>query len=309
MIEDEYQEVAADLFVALCCCTMPPNKFGGYEFHECGQNTEGVSIPHNLSQAPNLRQVMALVMALFFSINAYTQTAHKNLRQGDGAYKIKEYKAAEGHYRDAQAAERSYKGSFNLGNSVYMQQRYDEALEMYDNVGQRAADSDLRAKAYYNQGNAQMYKQDFEKAVEAYKNSLRNNPNDAETKKNLAFAKKMLEKKQQQQQKNQQNNQQQQQQNQDNKQNQQQQNQQQNQDNKNKQPQNKQNQPPQNNQNNQQQQNQQQNQDKNPQNPQPNKVNKDNIERQLQIMDDEDRKVQQRLKKGKGKPTHSSKDW
>jgi Ca-activated chloride channel homolog len=256
------------------------------------QNTEGVAL-------------YTLLITLFFSINnTKAQSAHKYLRQGDGAYKIKDYKKAEGHYRDAQAAERSYKGSYNLGNSVYMQQRYDDALEMYEGVATRVADSDLKAKAHYNQGNAHMYKQDFQKAVDAYKNSLRNNPNDIDAKKNLAFAKKMLEKQQQQQknqQKNQNKQQQQQNQNQDNKDNQQQQNQgnppqnQQNQDKQNN------NSPPQN--QNQDKQNQQQ------QNPQPNKVNKDNLERQLQIMDEEDRKVQQRLKKGKGKPTASSKDW
>jgi Ca-activated chloride channel homolog len=256
------------------------------------QNTEGVAI-------------YALVIALFFFIqNTQAQSGHKHLRQGDGAYKIKDYKKAEGHYRDAQAAERSYKGSYNLGNSVYMQQRYDEAAEMYEGVATRAADSDLKAKAHYNQGNAHMYKQDFQKAVDAYKNSLRTNPNDMEAKKNLAFAKKMLEK-QQQQQKNQQQNQ-----------NNQQQQQQQNQDKQDNQQQQNQGNPPQNQPNQQQQNNnpqpQNQNQDKQnqqPQNQQPNKVNKDNLERQLQIMDEEDRKVQQRLKKGKGKPAASSKDW
>ena len=256
------------------------------------QNTEGVAL-------------CVLIITLFFSINSTNaQSAHKYLKQGNGAYKIKDYKKAEGHYRDAQAAERSYKGSYNLGNSVYMQQRYDDALEMFEGVATRAADGDLKAKAHYNQGNAHMYKQDFQKAVEAYKNSLRTNPSDMEAKKNLAFAKKMLDKQQQQQsnqQQNQNNQQQQQNQNQDKQDNLQQQNQ-------GNKPQNQQNQEAQNNNPPPQNQNQDK-QNQQPQNPQPNKVNKDNLERQLQIMDDEDRKVQQRLKKGKGKPTASLKDW
>ena len=65
----------------------------------------------------------------------------------------------------------------------------------------------------------------------------------------------------------------------------------------------------------QQQQNQQQNTepDKQPeQNPQQQSqqdLKKEEAKRMLQIMDDEERKVQQRLKKGKQKPSRSSKDW
>jgi Ca-activated chloride channel homolog len=253
---------------------------------------------HTLGKLCKFPELLTFVF-LFLNLQSSAQSAHKHLRQGDGAYKAKEYNIAEGHYRDAQAAERSYKGSYNLGNTVYMQKRYDDALEMYGNVGERAPSADLRAKAYYNQGNTYMYKQDFEKAVDAYKNSLRNNPRDMEAKKNLAFAQKMLEKQQQQNKEQNKNNQQQQ-----NQQNQQQQNNQENKDKNN--PQNQQQQQQQNPQNNEQK--QQQNQ---PQNQQQNKVNKENLERQLQIMDEEDRKVQQRLKKGKdkGKPVPSSKDW
>jgi Ca-activated chloride channel homolog len=232
----------------------------------------------------------------------HAQSAHKHLREGDGLYLRKNYKQAELSYRNAQEAERSYKGSFNLGNSLYMQQRHDDALQIYDDVAKRAIDNDMRSQAYYNQGNTHIQKSEYDKAVESYKQSLRLNPNDEDAKKNLAFAKKM-QKEQQKNQKNQDKNQQQQPQNQpqnqDKNQQQQPQNQPQNQD-------KNQPQPPQ---------NQPQNQDKNEENnqkqpqQQPN-MSKENAERLLQIMDNEDQKVQQRLKKGKpSKKTRSNKDW
>jgi Ca-activated chloride channel homolog len=228
----------------------------------------------------------------------FSQSAHKHLREGDAAYLRKNYKKAELDYRNAQEAERSYKGSFNLGNSLYMQQRHDDALQIYADVAKRGIDNDMRSQAFYNQGNTHIIKNEYDKAIDAYKQSLRLNPNDEDAKKNLAFAKKM-QKKQQQQQQNQDKNQQ-----------QPPQNQPQNED-KNQQPQ------PQNQDKNQQQQpppNQPQNQDKNqqqqPQNQQPQNMSKDNAERLLQIMDNEDQKVQQRLKKGKpSKKKPSTKDW
>ena len=249
-----------------------------------------------------IRNHFAFITLYFLGIlttnAAYAQSAHKHLREGDGAYLRKNYKQAELSYRNAQEAERSYKGSFNLGNALYMQQRHDDALQIYEDVAKRAIDNDMRSQAYYNQGNTHIQKSEYDKAIESYKQSLRLNPNDEDAKKNLAFAKKM----QTEQQKNQQNqdkNQQQQPQNQDKNQQQPPQNQPQNQD-----------------KNQQQQQNQPQNQDKNEQNNQqqtpqnqPN-MSKENAERLLQIMDNEDQKVQQRLKKGKpSKKTRSTKDW
>ncbi|HAV54019.1 MAG TPA: hypothetical protein DCX41_03680, partial [Aequorivita sp.] len=43
-------------------------------------------------------------------------------------------------------------------------------------------------------GNTYMNEKKYTEAVEAYKNALRNNPNDDETRYNLALAKDMLEK-------------------------------------------------------------------------------------------------------------------
>ena len=238
-------------------------------------------------------------LGISFSTLSFSQSAHKHLREGDAAYLKKNYKKAELNYRNAQEAERSYKGSFNLGNSLYMQQRHDDALQIYEDVAKRATNSDMRSQAFYNQGNTHILKSEYDKAIDAYKQTLRLNPKDEDAKKNLAFAKKLQKQQQKQQQnqdKNQQQQQQQQQQDQDKNQQQQQQ-QQQNQD-------KNQQQPPQ---------NQPQNQDKNnqqQQQPQPQNMSKDNAERLLQIMDNEDQKVQQRLKKGKpSKKTPSSKDW
>ena len=181
------------------------------------------------------------------------------------------------------------------------QQRHEDALQIYDGVANRSPDNDMRAGAFYNKGNTHIIKNEYDKAIEAYKQSLRLNPNDVDAKKNLAFAKKM-QKEQEKKDKNQDKNKQQQQ-NQDK-------NQQQNQDKNQQQQQNQdKNQEKNQDKNNPQQQNQDKNSQQTQQQQAP-KLTEDNAERLMKIMDNEDQKVQQRLRKGKGqKKTPSAKDW
>jgi Ca-activated chloride channel homolog len=233
----------------------------------------------------------------------FAQTAHQHARQADKDFAAERYKEAELSYRKAQEQKANDQTAFNLGNSLYKQKRHDEALEHYNRVTEKTTDKALKANSLYNQGNAQFYKKDYQKAVDAYKESLRLNPNDWEAKKNLAVAKRHLdkqkeeEKKKQEQQKNQKN-----------------QNQQQNKDQQNQNQQDQQNQQNQNNQQQQQPQNGDKNQPQQPQNGQnqqasPQDLKKGDAKRMLQIMDDEERKVQQRLQKGKPTQSRPTKDW
>jgi tetratricopeptide (TPR) repeat protein len=59
-----------------------------------------------------------------------------------------------------------------------------------------------KAVTYHNMGNVHLQEKNFEKAIEAYKSSLRANPLDDETRYNLAFAQKMLQKQKEEQEKN-----------------------------------------------------------------------------------------------------------
>ncbi len=246
----------------------------------------------------------SLVVFIFILIKTttFSQTAHKMLRNGDAAYRNEDYKTAEENYRKSLETQASSKGNFNLGNSIFKQQRFDDAIKQYDGIANNSSDNLLKASALYNKGNAHFWKKEYDKSVEAYKEALRLNPKDEDAKTNLAKAKRMLIEQQKQQQKQQ--NQQNQQQNQKDKKDEQKKNEQQNeQQNQEQQPQD------------QKQQNQQQNKepDKQPQQNQQQQpqqdLKKEEAKRMLQIMDDEERKVQQRLKKGKQKPARSSKDW
>lgn len=116
-----------------------------------------------------------------------------------------DFVTAEADYRRAiSKSNKNAAARFNLGNAYYNRESYGEAFGRYKQAGEVAEDKGEKHKAFHNMGNVFMKQKDYKQAVEAYKQALRKNPNDDETRYNLALAKKMLEK-QQDEQKNDQN--------------------------------------------------------------------------------------------------------
>lgn len=222
---------------------------------------------------------IVLIMLLLSANISCAQTVHKFLRKADGFYEKGNFTMAEENYRKALEKQPTDKGNFNLGNAIYQQQRFDDAITQYSALAAKSKDKTLKAHSLYNKGNAHYVKKEYEQAVNAYKESLRLNPKDDDAKINLAKARKMMEEQQKQQQ---------------------QQNQDKKNDKKDKQKQN---------QNQQQDQQQDQQPQKNKKQQSQQDLKKEDAKRMLQVMDDEERKVQQRMKKGDPKPARSPKDW
>lgn len=115
-------------------------------------------------------------------------------RQGNKAYEKADYAGSEVKYRKALTENNAlYEANFNVGDAVYKQQRYDEAVKIFTRT---AADTtctdDNRAASLFNKGNALFKQRKFEEAAEAYKESLRIKPDDKDCKFNLAYAQKMI---------------------------------------------------------------------------------------------------------------------
>ena len=87
--------------------------------------------------------------------------------------------------------------TFNLGDAVYQQKRYDEAAKQFQLSAQTNPDKSVKAKAYHNLGNTFLEQKKYEDAAKAYKNALKENSKDADTKYNLAYANAMLKQQQQ----------------------------------------------------------------------------------------------------------------
>ncbi|NAY91826.1 tetratricopeptide repeat protein [Muricauda sp. JGD-17] len=108
-----------------------------------------------------------------------------------------DFTSAEATYRKAiSKSKQNAVAPFNLGNAYYNRESYGEAFGRFKQAGEVAEEKPEKHKAYHNMGNVFMKNKEYLKAVEAYKEALRNNPNDDETRYNLALAKKMLEKEQ-----------------------------------------------------------------------------------------------------------------
>ena len=120
------------------------------------------------------------------------------LRKGNDLFKEHKYVDAEVKYRKALKQNPNYENAaYNLGNSVYEQNRFKEALPQYEFVAKSTKDKETKAQSFHNIGNSTMKLKQYDKAVAAFKNSLRLNPKDEETRYNLALAQKLLKDQQQ----------------------------------------------------------------------------------------------------------------
>ena len=119
------------------------------------------------------------------------------VREGNRQYKAEKAVDAETSYRRAlDVDDKSDLATFNLGNALYRQQKYEEAGREFEKAASGTTDKMGKARAYHNLGNAYLQQQKLKEGIEAYKQALRNNPNDADTKYNLSYALNMLKQQQ-----------------------------------------------------------------------------------------------------------------
>ncbi len=121
--------------------------------------------------------------------------ARSLLREGNELYQQEKYTDASVLFKKALEKNASYKkASYNLGNALYQQKNFKEAIPQYEVSAKNTKDKFTKAESFHNIGNTAMEQKQYQQAVDAYKNSLRNNPNDDETRYNLAVAKELLKK-------------------------------------------------------------------------------------------------------------------
>ena len=146
---------------------------------------------------------IVLLMAIVVSVPASAQQERKYIRKGNSYYEkslgdsgyvdtIRMQKAELAYRKVLDEDIDSYEGGFNLGASLYKQKKFAEATDQYKIIASKENDKEKLAKAYHNLGNSLLMDGKLEESIEAYKNGLRNNPQDTATKYNLAVAQKLL---------------------------------------------------------------------------------------------------------------------
>ena len=226
------------------------------------------------------------------------QSDRTEVRAGNKDFKKGLFREAEIDYKRALIVDSaSVTAKYNLGNTLYKAESYNEAELYFKDLGDTLKNlSSSKASDYFhNSGNIALKQKKYQEAVEAFKESLRLEPDNFETKSNLAYAQKMLKDQQQNQQSQ---NQQQQQQDQNQDQNQQNQDQNQNDD--------QQNDQNQNNDQNRQNQDQQQQPQNQPQ------ISPQAAQQMLQAIEDKEKQTQDKVKKAKAlkeKSKEKEKNW
>ena len=143
-----------------------------------------------------MKNKLFVILMCFFSFG-FSQEAKviNHIFNGNEKAQEEEYIEAEKAYREALSlAPEKAKALFNLGNTHFLDKKYQEASQRFFQTQKFATSKEDKHKAFHNMGNVYMQEKDYQKAVEAYKSALRNNSSDEETRYNYALAKELLEK-------------------------------------------------------------------------------------------------------------------
>ena len=148
-----------------------------------------------------------LVIILLFLLQGpllFAQQGKRYIKKGNDLYKQQNYAEAEANYRKSVAQKNQdpqkgqpLEGNFNLGDALYKQKKFADARGQFTQIAEGANQSKaVKAQAYHNLGNSYLNDKKLEEGIAAYKKALLNNPKDEETRYNLAYAQEMLKKQQ-----------------------------------------------------------------------------------------------------------------
>ncbi|MFN0188517.1 MAG: tetratricopeptide repeat protein [Bacteroidia bacterium] len=127
----------------------------------------------------------------------WTHAQRKEIVEGNTEYESGRYHNAEAAYKKSVEKAPQFIGSYNLGNALYRQNKFEEASQQYLNASANNNVNELQSKAMYNMGNSLLKNEKYAESIEAYKKALRLNPKDEDARYNLSYAQKKLQQQQQ----------------------------------------------------------------------------------------------------------------
>ncbi len=137
-------------------------------------------------------KINSILILLFLCAFSQAQNTNSLIRKGNNAYADSTYVEAENIYREAlQKNQNSFTPSFNLADATYKQEKYSDASIQFEASLKKATNKKDKAKSYHNLGNSLFNEDKLEESIQAYKNALKSNPDDMDTKYNLAFAQRL----------------------------------------------------------------------------------------------------------------------
>jgi len=143
--------------------------------------------------------VLILLFMLYFTGSIYSQADRKFIRQGNREYEKDKFSESEISYRRAiDKNKASGDAVFNAGDALYKQKKYEDAGKQFIESHKMNEEKEKRSESMYNLGNSLLMANKLQESIEAYKNSLKLKPENMEAKYNLAYAQDLLKKQQEQ---------------------------------------------------------------------------------------------------------------
>lgn len=139
-----------------------------------------------------MRKTLILMFIAFCSVCTFAQADRQYIRNGNRLYRQQNFVKAEAEYRKSLSANSdNAQAMYNLGCALLMQGKDSAAVEQFDKAGRVEKGTFRKAKIYHNIGFTCQSHRMYGEAIKAYKESLRNNPEDDETRYNLALCKRL----------------------------------------------------------------------------------------------------------------------
>jgi len=140
-------------------------------------------------------------LLLIFTTVSYSQADRKLIREGNREYDKEKFSESEISYRKAlDKNKESSVAVFNTGDALYKQKKFEDAGKQFLENHNMSEEKKKKSASLYNLGNSMLMADKLEESIEAYKGSLKLDPDNMETKYNLAYAQDMLKQQEQQQQ-------------------------------------------------------------------------------------------------------------
>ena len=147
------------------------------------------------------------ILILILSLGEVSgQSTYRLIKQGNRELKNERFSEAEVFYRKALDQDANLNiAHYNIANAKYLQGDFDAAIAKYEKNVETFELKKEKAEAFHNMGNAYLSQEKYEESIEAYKNALKLEPQDMDTKYNLAYAQLKLKEQQEQEQEQQEN--------------------------------------------------------------------------------------------------------
>ena len=153
------------------------------------------------------RKYILILFLFVWAVASQAQNERKFIRQGNKYFEeamkdtsridTVQFNKAEIEYLKAlEKKPDDSKWNFNRADALYKQKKFDESAEKFKEIADKTTNKIEKSRALHNLGNSFLMKNKLDESIAAYKDALRSNPKDLETKYNLLYAMNMKKKQQ-----------------------------------------------------------------------------------------------------------------